>query len=69
MNSQKKVKFLIFLAIVIVITLLVVITFQLVNIIKINNKIDSQNQQITQLEKELDYYKNKQPQTDYEIIL
>lgn len=68
MNSQKKVKFLIFLAIAIVITLLVVITFQLVNIIKINNKIDSQNQQITQLEKELDYYKNKQPQSDYEII-
>lgn len=68
MNSQKKVKFLIFLAIAIVITLLVVVTFQLVNIIKINNKIDSQNQQITQLEKELDYYKNKQPQSDYEII-
>ncbi len=68
MNSQKKVKFLIFLAILVVITLFVVIVFQLVNIIRINNKLDSQYQQISQLEEQLDYYKNKQPQSDYETI-
>ena len=68
MKSPKKVKFLIFLAILVAVTLSVVISFQLVNIIKLNKKIEAQKKQISQLEQELDYNNNKQPQTDYETI-
>ncbi len=69
MNSPRKVKFLIILALLIVVTLLTVIVFQLCNIIKTNNKLKSKQDQIERLEKEIDYWQNKQPESDYEVIL
>ena len=68
MRSEKKIKFLIFLSILLVVSLLTIVVFQIVNINKINNRLDSQNKQITQLEKDLDYYKNKQPESNFETI-
>ena len=68
MSQQKKVKSLIALAFLIVITLAVVVVFQLVSIAKINQQIESQNQQIEQLEKELDYWQNKLPNSDFETM-
>lgn len=52
----------------IIIALFVVVVIQLVNISKIKNQIESQQQQIETLDKELDYYKNKQPNEDYEVL-
>ena len=59
MKTRSKVKILILLAVLIVVALIAISVFQLVKIIQTQNKITSQEQQIEQLEKELDYYKNK----------
>ena len=69
MKSQKKIKFLIFLSILLIVALFSIVVFQLVNTIKINNKLDQQSKQISQLEKELDYYQNKQPDSNFETII
>lgn len=69
MSNQKKVKMLIALAMLIVAVLFVTVIVQLVNISKTKNKIEHQNQKIEQLEKDLDYYKNKQLEEDYEVIV
>lgn len=67
MTSQKKVKFLIGLAILIVVALLVTTIFQLVTIAKTNKELKAQQHQIETLNKELDYYQNKLP-SNYEEI-
>ena len=69
MNNQKKVKLLIAFAMLIVVALFVTVVAQIVNISKTQNKLANQQQQIEKLEKELDYYKNKLPNEDYEEIV
>ena len=69
MNNQKKVKALFSLSILIIVALFVTVVFQLVNIVKIKNNINSQKQQIEQLEQQLDYYENKEPETNYEEVI
>ena len=68
MTSQKKVKLLISFALLIIVTLFAVTVFQLVNIIIKQNKLNEQQQIIAQLEEKLDYYNNKQPESEYETI-
>ena len=68
MTPQKKVKFLIGLAILIVIILFSVVVFQIIQINKTKTEIANQEKQIEQLQQELDYHKNKQPSSDYEEI-
>lgn len=69
MNNQKKVKALFSLSILIIVALFVTVVFQLINIVKIKNNIITQNQQIEQLEQQLDYYQNKEPETNYEEVI
>ena len=68
MINQKKVKTLLSLAIIIIVSLFVVVAFQLVNISKMSNALNSKKDQIQQLQQQLDYYQNKTPQSDYEEI-
>ncbi len=68
MNNPKKVKLIISLATLILVALFVIVCFQLVNIIKIKNKLSSQNKTIHQLERTLDYYKDKIPDNNYDEI-
>ena len=56
MNSQAKVKAVILLAIVIMIALFSVIGFQLYKIIDIKREISSQQQTISKLQQQIDYY-------------
>ena len=67
MSVQKKIKFLILIAILIVISLCTVVTFQIVNITKAKKQINNQQQQIQRLENQLDSF-NKTPDNDYEEI-
>ena len=57
----KRIKFIIFLAVTILIALFVLTIFQLIDLHKTKKELTSQREQISQLEKELDYYQNKQP--------
>lgn len=59
MRSQKRIKFIIALAILIVVTLLTTTVVQLVCISKAKNKIEKQQEQIQTLNDKLDYYENK----------
>lgn len=68
MEPQKKVKLIVSVSILIAVALLIILTFQLVNISKIRNKIEQQNKQIEQLQKEIDNF-SKLPNEDYETIL
>ena len=68
MRSQKKVKLLLFCAMIIIIALLFTTIYQIVTIQKNNNTINEQNKQISQLEKELEYHNNKSPETNYTPI-
>lgn len=67
MATQKKVKFLIGLAILIFVALLTVTIIQIVTIAKTKNELNQQKTQIEQLNKELDYYQNKLPENYEEI--
>ena len=60
--NGKRIKFIIFLAVIVLIALFTLTIFQLVDLHKTKKELTSQRDQITQLEKELDYYKNKQLQ-------
>lgn len=68
MNSQKKVKAVILLAIVIAVALFVTIAIQLVNIYKVRKEVEKQQNQIELLEKKLDYYENKLPDSNNDVI-
>lgn len=68
MSVQSRFKLIVSSAIAIVAILFVIIIAQTVNIIKAKNTLGNQQQQIEKLEKKLDYYENKRPETDYEII-
>ena len=68
MQSQRKIKFLIALALLLIICLLTVVVFQLINISKTNKKISLQQEQIQQLQQELDYHKNKLPSEEYNPV-
>ena len=68
MNIQKKVKSIIFFAILLVIVLFATVIIQLVNIHKTKQTIAAQEQQIQQLEKTLDYYESKLPNKDHDSI-
>ena len=68
MQSQRKIKFLIALALLLIICLLTVVVFQLINISKTNKKISLQQEQIQQLQQELDYHKNKLPSEKYNPV-
>ncbi len=57
----KRIKFVIALATIILVALFALSVFQLVDLYKTKKEISAQRNQISQLEKELDYYKNKQP--------
>lgn len=67
MKSQTKVKALILLAIIVLIALIGVVGFQLFKIIQANNKIENQEQQISNLQQQLDYY-SKLPDGEHETI-
>lgn len=56
----KRIKFIIFLAIVTLIALFALTVFQLIDLHKTKKQLTFQQEQISQLEKELDYYQNKQ---------
>lgn len=68
MNNKRKVKSLICLLILIVVTLFTISIFQIVDINKTKHKLAKQDQQIEKLKEELDYHKNKNPNEDYEVI-
>ena len=68
MSNKSKVKFLLSFAIFIVIALIFVSVYQIIDIAKTKKQIETQQQQIEQLQKELDLNKNKLPQTNYEDI-
>ena len=59
MESQARVKFLIFIAILVLVGLFSLIGFQLYKIIETENRINNQQEQITKLQQQLDYYNNK----------
>jgi type II secretory pathway pseudopilin PulG len=53
---------------IIVLSLLVLTSVQIVNIIKTNKQLEKQQQQIEELNRQLDYYQNKESSSDYETI-
>ena len=67
MKATKKVKFIIFLATLIIITLFTTVIVQVVKINIAENKISKQQQQIELLEKGLDSYE-KNPDSDFEPV-
>ena len=68
MNNPRKVKFLLSLATIALVALFAVVCFQLTNIIKIKNKMASQENTIQQLEQTIDYYKDKIPNNNHDEI-
>ena len=68
MKSQAKVKFFILLAIMVVVALFGLLGFQLYKIIQANKQISLQQQQISSLQKQMDYYENKLPNTEHDNI-
>lgn len=68
MNNQNKVKSLIALAMLIIVVLFITVVIQLVNISKTQKEVLAKQEQIQQLEKQLDYYENKQPDSNYETV-
>lgn len=68
MKSQKKVKFLLFISVLVVAALLFITVYQVISISKTKKEITNQKEQIEQLEEELEYYKNKLPNSDYTPI-
>ena len=68
MNNQKKIKLLLAFTLLIIVTLLSVVVFQLVDIVKTKKYRSLQEEKIKQLEQQLDYYQNKNPDNDYEIV-
>ena len=70
MNQQRKVKAIIILAIIVVIALLTLTISQLVFIAKAKKELNTQKQQIEELNKKLDYYENKNSnESGYDIII
>lgn len=55
----KRIKFIITLATIILAALFVITIFQLVDLYKTKKVLIAQREQISQLERQLDYYKNK----------
>ena len=68
MQSQIKIKFIIFVAIIIPIALFGVVGFQLFKINQTNKKLREQEQQIELLQEQLDYYENKTPSGEHDSI-
>ena len=68
MRSQTKVKFIISLAIIILVAMVCVVGYQLVSISKVRNQIRPQQQKISSLQEKLDSYE-KTPNEEYEEIL
>lgn len=68
MNNQKKVKLLIAFCLLIVVALATAVVFQLIDISKTKKQLNNQEKQIEQLEQDLDYYKNKLPNSDFDTI-
>lgn len=60
----KRIKFIIFLATTLLIALFSLTIFQLVDLYKTKKELASYREQISQLEKELDYYQNKLPSAE-----
>lgn len=69
MKSQAKVKFVIFLALIIIVAMLSLLCFQLVKINQVKKKIYSQQQQISQLQEQLDYFNNKTTDSEHDSII
>lgn len=67
MKSQAKVKFIISLAIFVIIAMFCVIGYQLINISKVKKLIAQQQQQIASLQDKIDSYE-KSPNEDYDNI-
>lgn len=67
MKSQAKVKFLILLAVIVLIALFSIVGFQLIKISQIKKEISNQQNQIDSLQQQLDYYE-KLPSTDHDSI-
>lgn len=68
MKTQAKVKFLITMAIIVLIAMFALVGFQLVRLSQARKKIALQQQQISLLQKQLDSYE-KTPDTNYEDII
>ena len=60
MQSSTKVKFILFLATVLLLGFIALISFQLIKINKANKELESKNYEISQLEQQLKYYENLQ---------
>ena len=67
MIAQKKIKFIIMVAMLIIISLCLIVVAQTINIVKSKKEISNQQQQIQQLTYQLDSYE-KTPNSDYESI-
>ena len=67
MANQRRIKFLIALAIIILIALFALITTQLIFIGKTRKELTSQQKEIEELNRKLDYYENKLPDSGYDI--
>lgn len=67
MANQRKIKLLIALAIIILIALFALITTQLIFIGKTNKELRTQQKEIEELNRKLDYYENKLPDNGYDI--
>lgn len=68
MKSQAKVKFIIYLAILILVAMIGVIGYQLINISKVRQQVALQQKQITSLQEKIDSYE-KAPDDTYDNIL
>ena len=70
MKPQSKVKLIITIAIIALIALFALVVTQLVFIAKTKKELQTQQKQIDELNKKLDYYENKYPNEDgYDIEL
>jgi len=69
MTSQPRIKLLLILTIVILLSLFALTGFQLFKLHKAKKQIAAQKQTIERLEKQIDYHENKLPNSEYENIL
>ena len=68
MRPNRKIKLLISLSLLTLIILVGVVVFQVVKINQTKDKLSNQEKQIAKLEQELDFWKNKNNNSNYEEI-
>lgn len=68
MTNQFKIKFVIFVAIIIPIALFGLVSFQIFKISQAEKEIKQQQEQIEDLQNRLDYFENKLPNGEHDSI-